>query len=129
MKKTVLKAQNKRVKMGKTSITILDDGFRTCGVLTRVKQKNSIPPRIIFDLHQKFSQAGISLTQISKNIVMIGDDIFYLNDLSLQAFIDKTVNKENESLFSFEIQRNKERIEIVENLKNVVDILDCYIVL
>lgn len=76
------------LKLGKTSITIKkqEDITKTKGVITNCTIiTKGCSPRVTMELHQKLSKYNLRI--VFDKMVLVGGDLFYLYDLSLEDFI------------------------------------------
>ena len=77
---------NKKVKIGLTSLTVKDDNNKTCGVVRNISRFKDLSPRVAQPLWKKLRDCGIWGTKYIDNIIVDGGELYYLHNLKADKF-------------------------------------------
>lgn len=122
---TMQELTNRRVIIGKTSITCKDDHGKTCGIVRNVKAWSALAPREVFDIHKTVTASGIREAHLTDNIIVDGKTVYYLHDLGpLEAY-----EKHFSTLgISGDLNRYEQRKAIVKTAEAAgVIVVPCYL--
>lgn len=77
---------NKKVKIGVTSITVKDDNDKTCGVVRNISRFKDLSPRMAQPLWKKLRECGLWGTKYMENVVVCDGQLCYLHNLKADKF-------------------------------------------
>ena len=115
------------LKLGKTSITIKkqEDITKTKGVITNCTIiTKGCSPRVTMELHQKLSKYNLRI--VFDKMVLVGRDLYYLYDLSLEDFVNQ--NKKHIENFGNELKHIEEERKLCEKMELAgINVVKCRI--
>ena len=122
--------KDKRIKIGKTSITVLDERGKTCGIVRGISTFKNLQPNRQLDFFSKIRNSGIWGAGLTDRVIIDGDDVYFLFDLK-----PIKIYKEFEELamahgtdFSGEQKHYNERLKVKEQAQaNGITVIDCFI--
>lgn len=121
--------ENKHIKIGKTSITVINtETGKTCGVVRNIRKFTDLQPNRQINYFGKLRNAGVWRSRIDGIIdcVIISDNqLYYLHNLAPINFYNKYL-ADHEG-FEDEKTRFEERQQIAENMKKIATVIPCYI--
>ena len=114
---------NKHIKIGKTSITVVNEETgKTCGLVRNVFKWKELQPRRKMEFAKQVRPAFVSnIDGILDAVIVDGNDLYYLNDLKPYEFYEKHYKDESD------IKYLAKRDAIIEAMKEHATIIDCYI--
>lgn len=68
--------ENRKIKIGKTSITAIDDNGKTAGIVRNVKTWATMQPRDTFDIWKRIK--SIFAAEKADRLVLDGNDLYYV---------------------------------------------------
>lgn len=78
--------ENKKVKIGVTSLTVKDDSDKTCGVVRNISRFKDLSPRMAQPLWKKLRECGLWDTKYMENVVVCDGQLYYLHNLKADKF-------------------------------------------
>lgn len=119
--------KNKKIIIGKMSITCKDENGKTCGIVRNVKTWKTLPLREVFEFHKIVNASGIRAAGLSNNLIVDGKQLYYLHDLKPIEFYENYIDGKIEN--SSEKERYNTRKQIAEKAKeyNII-VIPCYII-
>lgn len=120
---------NKHIKIGKTSITVINtETGKTCGVVRNIRKFADLQPNKQIDYFGKIRNAGAWGSRIDGIIdcVIISDNqLYYLHNLAPIDFYNKYfADREG---FENEKTHFEKRLQIAENMKQIATVIPCYV--
>lgn len=121
---------NKKVKIGVTSITVKDDNDKTCGVVRNISRFKDLSLRMAQPLWKKLRECGLWGTKYMENVVIDGEELYYLHNLKADQFYHdiKKILADREMLADetkrfYRLQDIKNRAE-----SNGIKVISCYLI-
>lgn len=119
--------RNRKIIIGKTSITCKDDNGKTCGIVRNIKAWRTLSARELLDFYQIVGLSGIRKAGLCDNLIVDGKQLYYFHDLKpiefYENYFDGKIENEHEK------EHYNIRKRIAENAKeyNII-VIPCYIV-
>lgn len=124
---TIKELKNRRVIVGKTSITCKDDSGKTCGIVRNVKAWGTLSARELYDFHKAVGASGIRAAGFCGNLIVDGEQLYYLHDLKPIEFYENYIDGKIEN--NSEKDRYNLRKQLAENAINYgIIAIPCYII-
>lgn len=124
----IMDIRNKRVKVGKSSITVKDDAGKTLGVVTNATPFMDMSPSKKCEYHLTMRKSGIGM-EGARNIVEKDGELYFLHDITpIETY--KTMKKTHpDSWFLGELEG---KIKINSELANAASkhftVLECFVI-
>jgi len=118
-----------KVRVGKTSITCVDEYGKTCGVVCRIKNINSVQKNMLSDFYHVLKSAGIwgsKIDGISDSVFTDGKQYYYLNNLTPIEFYEEHLS--SHTGFNNDRKRYEQRLVIAKNAAQYMTVINCYII-
>lgn len=125
---TIENLEGRRVRIGKTSITCVDEYGKTCGVVCRLKNIDSVQKNNLSDFYHVLKTAGIWGTKIkgiTSSVFTDGKRYYYLNNLTPIEFYEKYLS--NCTGFDNDKKHYEQRLAIAKNAAKYMTVINCYI--
>ena len=122
--------ENKRIKIGKTTITVMDERGKTCGVVRGVATFKNLQPNIQIEFFGKLRNSGIHGAGLIDRVIIDGKDAYLLFDLRPINFYKESEKqaKANGIDFSSEQKHYNELLKIKKQAQlNGIIVIDCFI--
>lgn len=124
----ITEIENKKIKIGKTSITCIGDNGKTCGIVRNITKFTNLQPNKQIDYFHKISKCGIWGSRIDGLLdcfIIVDNEPYYLNDLrSIKFYEEKLLGHEG---WEGEEKHYNERKQIAEKTKDFATVIDCYV--
>lgn len=79
--------ENQKIKIGKTSITVIDDNGKTAGIVRNVKTWSTMQPRDTFDIWKRIK--SIFASGRADRLVLDGNDLYYVYNTRSENMVKK----------------------------------------
>ena len=121
--------ENKHIKIGKTSITVINtENNKTCGVVRNICKFKDLQPNKQIEYFKSLRSAGLwgcGIAEIIDAVIIAENQLYYLHNLKPI----ETYNKLFKGVDGWESEqrRAEERQTIAENMKQFSTVINCYI--
>lgn len=121
--------ENKHIKIGKTSITVINtETGKTCGVVRNIWKFTDLQPNKQIDYFGKLCKSGIwgsRIDGIIDCVIVSNNQLYYLHNLNPIDFYNKYfADREG---FENEKTHFEKRLQIAENMKEIATVIPCYV--
>ena len=121
--------ENKHIKIGKTSITVINtENNKTCGVVRNICKFKDLQANKQINYTKSLRNAGLwgcGIDGVIDAVIISENQLYYLHNLKpIEAY-----NKYFKEVKGFESEqkRAEKRLEIAESMKQYATVIDCYI--
>lgn len=122
--------ENKYVKIGKTSITVVNtETDKTCGVVRNIRKFQDLQPNKQIKYFKDLRCAGVwgcSIEGVIDAVIIADDQLYYLHNLKpIEAY-----NEYFKGVEGWEAEKTtaEKRLAIAENMKQYAKVISCYII-
>nr|DAG72207.1 MAG TPA: hypothetical protein [Caudoviricetes sp.] len=122
--------ENKKVKIGKTSVTVKGDNGKTCGIVREIFTFKNLQPNKQIDFCAQIRKAGLMSGGLLDRVIVDGDKIYFLFDLKPIKFYNDFEKRAKAAGadFSSEQKHHNELLKIKEQAQaNGITVIDCFI--
>lgn len=126
---TILELENKHIKIGRTSITVINtETDKTCGVVRNIRIFRDLAVNKQMEYFKPLRSAGLwgcGIDGIIDAVIISENQLYYLHNLKPI----ETYNKLFKGVDGWESERKRaeERQTIAENMKQFATVINCYI--
>ena len=96
--------ENRKIKIGKTSITVIDDNGKTAGIVRNIKAWATMQPRDTFDIWKRIKP--IFAAGKGDRLVLDGNGLYYVYNTRFENMVKK--NPDFSDLLQDSINKEKE---------------------
>lgn len=126
---TISELENKHIKIGKTSITVINtETDKTCGVVRNICKFKDLQANKQINYTKALRSAGLwgcGIDGVIDAVIIAENQLYYLHNLKpIETYNKYFADAEG---WEAEKTRAEKRLEIAENMRQHATVIDCYI--
>ena len=121
--------ENKHIKIGKTSITVINtETDKTCGVVRNICKFKDLQANKQINYSKALRSAGLwgcGIDGVIDAVIIAENQLYYLHNLKpIETYNKYFADAEG---WEMEAEHHKKRLEIAENMRQFATVINCYI--